>query len=187
MIQRRLPMGAPAIEFGQSVMACAGPGLVPGRLVECGVSLFLAAEMAQSQAQIVIRFAIGRIWIPRGQTRDGLSKMLFGLWKFAAPQAPQTQRLVATGIPWVATQRLAPIEDRRAGGVAVLIEMQTDEVEFVSAGYFRRRRRFGGGRGNLALHAGLGLITNQFPHGVVADANEKLRFCNLIRQFYRRE
>ena len=88
--------------------------------------------------------------------------MLFGFGKFAAAQMPQAQRVVATRIQRIAAQRLAPVKRRAARGMAVLLQVQAGDEQFVGAGNFCRRGRFGGRRRHFALHARLGLIGNDF-------------------------
>ena len=72
--------------------------------------------------------------------------MRFGQREFAALEMPEAQRVVAARIQRVAAQGLAPIERRTARGMAVLVEVQAGEEEFVGAGDIGGRGRFGGGR-----------------------------------------
>src|ERR1039457_5030356 len=50
MVQRRGPVISRAINLRQSMVARAGPSLIPRRFIERGVSVFIVTEITQTQA-----------------------------------------------------------------------------------------------------------------------------------------
>src|SRR5882724_1760257 len=82
-----------------------------------------------AQTEIVKRFAIARVGVPEGKALDGVAEMRFGRRKFAAAKVPASQRIIAPRIQRVAAQGLAPVERGAAGGVAVLLQMQSRKVK----------------------------------------------------------
>jgi hypothetical protein len=137
MLQRHLPVAARAVNFCQCMVAGGGPSLIPSGFVECVVSFVITTEVTQGQAEVIQRFAIVRVAIATGEPFNGFAKMAFGLGKFAAPEMPETNRVIATGIERVTPQRLAPVKRRTARGVTVLLQMQaSDEQRIVAFDFF---------------------------------------------------
>src|ERR1035438_1604975 len=85
----------------------------------------------QAQAEIVERLAIVRIGIAACEPPNGFLKMIFSRHKLSPPEMPQTQRIVTAHIQRIAPQCFAPIKCGTAGGMAVLLQVQTGEVKLV--------------------------------------------------------
>ena len=141
----------PAVDLRQRMIRRPLPRRVPGGFIKRVVGIIVAAQETQRQAQVVMRLTIIRIGIARGQARDGRAKMFLRQVEFAPPQMVKAQRIVAAAIQRIAAERFAPVHHRIARGVAVLLQMQAGDVEFVGAGDVPWKRRLGGGRGNGGL------------------------------------
>src|ERR1051326_5782625 len=98
--------------------------------------------ITQAKAEIVVRFTVRRIWISSGKSLNRVLKLDFSFAKFATAQMPKTQRIVAAGVKRITPPRLAPIEGRTSRCMAILLQMQAREIEFIVAGDFLRRSGF---------------------------------------------
>ena len=56
--------------------------------------------------------------------------------EFAAVQMPAAQGKIAAAVAGVALDGLAPVDLRRAGGVAILLKVEAVQKELVVAGHF---------------------------------------------------
>lgn len=68
------PIAARGVNLCERMIGRAGPRFVPCRLVERVVSLGVATEMAQTEAEMVKRFAVVRIAVPKREPFDGFAK-----------------------------------------------------------------------------------------------------------------
>src|SRR5690606_17588722 len=105
--------------------ACGLPGLVPDGFVKGCVGFGVATEVAQGLTEIVVRFAIVGIGVAQGQSFDGATEARFGFGPLTAVEMPSPECVVATGVAWIAPQRLAPVGGGRSRGVTILIEVKT--------------------------------------------------------------
>ena len=87
---------------------------------------------SEAPPELVNGLALGRVGIAGGEARDARPQVPLGAAKLAAAQMPAAERQVAARVARVAAQRLAPVRLRHTGGVAVLLEMQAGEEEFVA-------------------------------------------------------
>src|SRR5258708_26312503 len=133
MIECRRPLSSRAVNFSQGMVTGAGPGLIPRCFVECRISVVIAVEMTQAQAQVVSGFTIVRIGIAARQAIDGFTKTRLGFREFTTAKMPQGHGVVATCIERVTSLRSAPVPDRGTHGMPSLIQMQTGYVQIVHA------------------------------------------------------
>ena len=167
------PGAAPGVDLGGGEVAGGGPGRVPGRLVESVVGLPVASEQPQRHAEIVERLAIVRIGVATTQALEGEAEGTLGQIEFAAPEAPQANRVVAAAVERIAAQRLEPVEFRRSGGVPILAQVQAGDEQLVGAGDILRVGGLGGGFGGIVSLSGLGPDVDQPPTVPGDDAQPK--------------
>ncbi len=74
------------------------PGRIPGGFVECVEGLVVTFQLAQTKAQVVVRFAVVRIWVPSGERQDSSLKIGFRFGKLPVFVVPKPQRVVAAAI-----------------------------------------------------------------------------------------
>src|SRR5579871_966220 len=102
MIESGGPVGACAVNLGQAVIRGSSPCSVPGALVEGVVVFLLTFQIRERQAERVVRLAIRRIGIARGEAGEGSTKMLLSMGEFAAVQVPPAQGEIAAAVARVA-------------------------------------------------------------------------------------
>ena len=155
------PITAGTVDLGESVEGGGLPGVVPGGFVESGVSVRVAVKEAEGNAEEVERFAVFGVGVVGGEGVDGVLKVSGGVGEFAAAEVPAAEGFVAAGVGRIAADSFTPISFRVAGSVAVLFEMQADEVELLVAGDIFGEGGFARGGGDVGGFFGGGLVGNQ--------------------------
>ena len=101
-----------AINFGQGVIAGRRPGLIPGGFVKGVVSLVVAVQMTQAQAEIVIGLAVGRDSRCGGSAARWRGGNVFPRWRIRRAADATGRAHCCSANRRVAAQRLAPVESR---------------------------------------------------------------------------
>ena len=144
------------------------------RLVEGIVCLRSLSLIEARQAQVIEGLAIVWIRIAKGQATHGARKVALRFSKFALAQVEQAHGVVQARVFRLALETFDPVGLGRAGGVAVLLQVQPGQVQFLDARDLGRRRRLGGGVGKFAIDVPLRLLGDQFV--ALHIAHDELEF-----------
>jgi hypothetical protein len=148
-----VPAAPGGVDLGERMKAGRLPSMVPSCLIERGVGVRKKLRrglrgrprlLAKTETKLIVGLAVDGVRIAGSRARDAGTEMRLGGIELAAAQVPAAEGKMSPGITPIPPQCLAPVVLREARGVAVLLEMQTDEVKFVIAANLRRRGRLGG-------------------------------------------
>ena len=163
VIERDGPLGAPAVELRERVVGGGLPRLIPRGLVEGVIGLGVATEVAETNPQLIMRLPVGGVGVAEREPRDARPEMAFGVREFTAAKMPATEGEVATRVAGIAPEGLAPVKCRTARGVAVLLQVEPGDVEFVRTGDRGGRGRFGGRGRHRRWRRSAGRVAEKFP------------------------
>src|SRR5438067_8440233 len=88
VLQSILESAARDVDLGECEIACRAPRIVPCGLVKRCIGLFLAPEIAKSQAQTIERLAVVRVRISEREPFNRPMKKLLGKTELTAMQVP---------------------------------------------------------------------------------------------------
>ena len=108
-----------------------GPRLVPRSLPEEFVCFVGTELILEAEGEVVDGLSVVGIGVATLQHLDSSAQVGFGLVEATTTQVPQTYLIVASVVHWITTQSLLVVVESRPCGVAVLLEVQTGEVELV--------------------------------------------------------
>ena len=120
------------------------PGTVPCGFVETVVGFTDASLILQCQSQVVDRLSVVRVGVALLPYFHGGAEVLFRFGEASFADIPQAQGIVVAYVQRVAAQGFLVIVHRIVGGVAVLFQVQSREVElFGSLDFFGEQSGFG--------------------------------------------
>lgn len=105
--------------------------LVPNRLVESVIRLVVIPLKSKREPEVVIGLAIVRIGVANRDPGNGAPEMGFRLAKHAAAKQKQPHGVVASAFSRVPSQRLFIVEFGLPRRMSVLLQMQSDEKQFL--------------------------------------------------------
>ena len=120
----------------------------PGSLEEGIVGLVLPSLIAQAQAQVHVCLGTIGVWVTGSKAINGRPEIRFRLVEPAPAHEQQAIGIVGPAVPGIAPKGLQVIGIGEVGGVAVLLQMQSGEIQFLVGHDLLRLLGRGHGIGN---------------------------------------
>ena len=166
-------------DFGCLKVAGICPTFVPSRFPEALVCLIGLSLILQGKGKVVDGFSVIGIGIALGDEFHGLAQEGFCLVEAPLADVPQSEGVETTDVVGVAAQGFLVVVGGRPGGVAILLQMQSGQIELlVGLHLFGQQGCFGTvgdgtylvclgvptKHGALSIHEGLLHLKGQFAH-----------------------
>ena len=149
VFKRKAVIAAAAVDCRKIVKAGFLLGGCPRRLVEGIVGFIVPALIKQGKTEVHHRLAVIRVGVFLRHAFDGLAEVCLAFLKQAAPEEQLTIGVVHADIARVALERLQIIRVGQVCRVAVLLNVQTGQVQLFVGQDFVRQLCGGRGIGNL--------------------------------------